>query len=338
MSAFAKYLLPLIAIPQLSFAEESVPRPEPDAKIVIMDDAALELIDPDTPITILAEGFRWSEGPVWDAVNNRLLFTDVPNNIAHSWSEDGGLETFLEPSGYSGITSKNNGGANGLAFDANGDLISCEHGDRRVSRLTEHGGKITIADRWEGKRFSSPNDLALASDGTIYFTDPPYGLAGNEKSPDYQAGLNGVYRITPDETVTCEVKDLHRPNGICLSVDEETVYVAQSHGEAPHIYAYPRNDDGSLGEGALFFDVSPHSDLGGGAPDGLRVDERGNVWTTGPGGVLIISPEGNLLAAIQAGSRVANLCWGNDGQTLYLTAHKRLLRLQTKVKAARMGR
>lgn len=326
-------------LPALAQDAAPLPRPETEAKIVSFDDSFAELIDLDATLTILGEGYGWSEGPVWDATQSQLLFTDVPGNTIYSWQKGQPVEVWMTPSGFTGHSSaKKKGGANGLAFNADGQLMMCEHGDRRLSVVTEHGGKLTLADKWEGKRFSSPNDLALSEDGTIYFTDPPYGLAGAEKNPDYQAGLNGVYRLEKDGSVTCEVTDLIRPNGICLSLDEKTLYVNQSHGEAPYIFSYPVAADGSLGEGTLFFDASKHNDLGPGGLDGLRVDERGNIWTTGPGGVLVLDPAGKLLGSIQPNSRVANLCWGEDGHTLFLTAHKRLISLPTRVKAGRMGR
>ncbi len=306
-----------------------------DVRFISYDPRFEELIDTGQKAEVLGEGYGWSEGPVWDVVGSRLLFTDVPGNRMHVWDKAKGVQVYMEPSGYTGVMEFGVGqGANGLTFDAKGQLVMCEHGDRRVSVLTKFGGKMTIADRCDGKRFNSPNDLVITSDGSIYFTDPPYGLKGREESPDYQSGFNGVYRILPNGDVTAEVKNLKRPNGIAASVDEKTIYVGHSHGEEPYVLAYPRNDDGSLGEGRVFFDCTELKDNGPGSVDGLKVDEKGNIWTTGPGGVVVIDPTGKKLGALVLNSRAANLCFGEDGHALFLTAHNHLLKLRTKVKGS----
>ncbi|MEM9081661.1 MAG: SMP-30/gluconolactonase/LRE family protein [Verrucomicrobiota bacterium] len=305
---------------------------EPIGSIVRHDPALEQLIAPDAKIEYLAGGFTWSEGPAWEKAENRLLFSDVPNNTVHSWSEKDGLQVYLQPSGYTGPKRySKESGSNGLAFDAQGRLISCEHGDRRVSILTKNGGKRTLADNYQGKRFNSPNDLTIHSSGAIFFTDPPYGLPKN--IPDAQELEHyGVYRIDPDKTVTLVIDNLERPNGITLSPDNKTLYVAQSHRPAPHIIAYPVNDDLSLGEAKILFDATEQANQYPGMPDGLKVDTQGNIWTTGPGGVLIISPEGKLLGHILTNRRTANCAFGDDGSTLYMTADDDLLRLKVLAK------
>ncbi len=302
------------------------------AKIVADDPSFEELIDLKASIEILAEGFQWSEGPVWDRKNTQLLFSDVPKNRIHAWSQSAGLSTWMEPSGYTGVGKSS--GSNGLLFDQKGRLVLCEHGDRRIAVLTAQGGKRTIADEWEGGRFNSPNDLVIHSDGSIYITDPPYGLKGQDQNPEHR-GVNGVYRISKDKEVQLLVKDLKKPNGITLSPDEKTLYVAHSDAERPVILSYPVRENGSVGEGKVFYDLSEFLKAERGYPDGLKVDEKGNVWTTGPGGVYVINPDGKLLGRIRLGGLVANLCWGNEGHMLYLTAHKKLLRVKTIVPAAR---
>ncbi len=298
-----------------------------------LDPALDALLAPDATLEVLASGRNWSEGPVWDKAANRLLFSDVPENTIFLWSEQDGLSVFMKPSGFTG--SGNYGrepGSNGLAFDKEGRLLCCEHGDRRISVLTKNGGKRTLADHFEGKRFNSPNDLAVHPDGSIYFTDPPYGLPQGDTDPTRESDIFGVYRLAPDGKVTVVDATLDRPNGIALSHDGKHAFVAQSHGPAPIIKKYTIQPDGSFDAGTTLFNCK---DLDGrGAPDGLKIDQAGNVWTTGPGGVLIISPDGNLLGRILTGQNTANCAWGDDGSTLYITADAYLCRIQTKAKGA----
>jgi gluconolactonase len=298
-------------------------------------DARLDLLVPkDAVIEVLAEGFKWSEGPVWDRAGGRVLFSDVPNNVVHAWSEKGGLADFLRPSGYTGPEGGGGRepGANGLAFDAQGRLVLCQHGDRRVSRL-EGGRFVPLVERFEGKRFNSPNDLVFAGDGSIYFTDPPYGLTKTFEDPDRETGWNGVYRLGPDGKVAVLVKDLKAPNGIGLSPDGRTLYVGQSDGARPVVMAYDLAKDGTVSGGRVFFDTTPLKKNGPGAPDGLKVDRHGNVFTTGPGGVLVLTPKGEYLGTIVTGVPTANCGFGGaDGATLYVTARDRLCRVRTTTK------
>jgi gluconolactonase len=291
------------------------------------------LVPRDAVIEVLAEGFRWSEGPVWDRARGRLLFSDVPKNVVHAWSEKDGTTTFLEPSGYTGPEGGGGRepGANGLAFDGQGRLVLCQHGDRRISRL-ESGRFVTLADRFEGKRFNSPNDLVVAADGAIYFTDPPYGLTKTFDDPGREIGWNGVYRLAPDGRVSVLVKDLRAPNGIGLSPDGRTLYVGQSDGDRPVVMAYALAPDGTVSNGRVFFDTTPLRKNGPGAPDGLKVDRDGNVFTTGPGGVLVLTPKGEHLGTIATGVPTANLAFGDDGGTLYITANDKLCRVRTATK------
>ncbi len=309
----------------------------PNIGSVVRHDAALDkLLAKDAKIEVLASGFVWSEGPVWDKANKRLLWSDVPANTIYQWSEDKeGHSVFMSPSGYTGITgSYPEPGSNGLTFDAKGRLLACEHGDRRVTALTRLGGKVTLADNYNGKRLNSPNDLAVHSSGAIYFTDPPYGLPKREKDSRRELDWFGVYRIETDGEVTLLSRECDRPNGIALSPDEKTLYVAQSHGPQPHVFAWDIKGDGSLGPRRTLFDCSALSKKYPGAPDGMKVDKDGIIWTTGPGGVLIISPEGKLLGHILTGQRTANCNWGDDGSTLYMTADFYILRIKTLTKGA----
>jgi gluconolactonase len=292
------------------------------------------LVAPGAWIEVLADGFRWSEGPVWDRGNARLLFSDVPNNVVHAWSERGGASVFLRPSGYTGPAEGGGRepGANGLAFDAQGRLVLCQHGNRQLARL-EKNGFTTLAERFEGKRFNSPNDLVVGRDGALYFTDPPYGLTRTFDDPGREIGWNGVYRLSPDGRVSVLVKDLRAPNGIALSPDGATLYVGQSDPDAPVVMAYDLAPDGTIAHGRVLFDTRPLRAMGPGAPDGLKVDERGNVFTTGPGGVLVLTPKGEHLGTIVTGVPTANCAFGGpDGSTLYITANDKLCRIRTRTK------
>lgn len=301
-----------------------IERPDPRLDALVPRDAVIE---------VLAGGFRWSEGPVWDGAAGRILFSDVPNNVVHAWSEKDGLSTFLKPSGYTGPEGGGGRepGANGLAFDARGRLVLCQHGDRRISRL-EDGKFVTLVDRFEGKRLNSPNDLVIAGDGAIYFTDPPYGLTKTFDDPGREIGWNGVYRLAPDGRVSVLVKDLRAPNGIGLSPDGRILYVGQSDRDRPVVMAYDLAKDGTVSNGRVFFDTAPLRRNGPGGPDGLKVDRVGNVFTTGPGGVVVLSPKGEYLGTIVTGVPTANCAFGDDGSTLYMTANDALCRVRTTTK------
>ncbi|MEM7013693.1 MAG: SMP-30/gluconolactonase/LRE family protein, partial [Verrucomicrobiota bacterium] len=275
-------------------------------KIHQHDPALLQLLDADAEIEVLCSGFEWAEGPVWvpDEDSNEggyVLFSDIPNNRVMKWEEGVGVSIYMEPAGYTGVTDyAPEPGSNGLGIDKDGNLILCEHGDRRLSKLTPNGGKITLVDNLEGKRLNSPNDLAFHSSGAIYFTDPPFGLPKRFEDSRKELDFQGVYRLK-DGQLTLLTKELERPNGLAFSPDEKTLYVANSGSDPTFWQAYPVKDDGTLGEGRVFFDPTE-----GGRPpnvkggcDGLKVDKDGNLWATGPGGVWIISPEGKALGRIQ---------------------------------------
>lgn len=302
-------------------------------KLVALDDAFFDYVDKDAKVEVLADGFIWSEGPVWVKDGGFLLFSDAPQNTIFKWKEGVGITEFLKPSGYTGILPYGREpGSNGLIINNNGELIACEHGDRRISRMPlSQGGKITVADTWEGKRLNSPNDIVQASSGIYYFTDPPYGLPGQENSEMREIDAFGVFKIATDGKVDMVVNNLARPNGVALSPDEKTLYVNQSESNAPYIMAYTIKNDGALDEGRIFFDASALIKEGLiGSLDGLKVAQDGTIFSTGPSGILIITPEGKLLGRIATGQRTANCTWGDDGSVLYMTAHNYLMRIQTK--------
>ena len=311
-------------------------------EVIRLDPALGDLLAEDSPITVLSSGFLWAEGPVWvpekaHPFGGYILFSDIPNNRVVRWDEGVGAKTWLQPAGYTGVADYGaEPGSNGLILDEKGQLISCEHGDRRLSVLTAKGGKRTLVDNYEGKRLNSPNDACLGPDGkTVYFTDPPYGLPNRWEDPLRELDFCGVYRLAPDGTLTLLTKTITRPNGLAFSPDFKTLYVAQSDPEAATWTAFPVKGDGTLGEGRLFYDATAAVKEGlPGLPDGMKVDEKGNLWATGPGGVYIFSPEAKLLGRISTGERTANCTWGNDGTVLYLTADMYLCRIQTKTKGA----
>jgi gluconolactonase len=352
-------LIPLLSAAvafTLAGCQTAVPREikihhgEKFGSIEILDPKLNSLIAPGTPIEKLASGFDWSEGPVWIkpghppvtsgplSWNNGgyLLFSDVPSNTVYRWNATEGIQVFLKPSGYTGsVPRAGEPGSNGLTVDSQGRLVLCEHGDRRVGRLEPDGRHVTLADRFLGKRFNSPNDLVFKSNGDLYFTDPPYGLEKNVDDPKKELPYQGVFRVKPNGELTLLTDQVTRPNGIAFSPDEKTLYVASSDPQLAVWMAYDVKPDGTLGNGRVFFDatsmVNPNNK---GLPDGMKVDAQGNLWATGPGGVFILSPEGKHLGTLHTGEATANCAWGEDGSTLYITADMFLCRVRTKVKGA----
>jgi gluconolactonase len=301
-----------------------------------LDPALDALIDPAVQTEVLGEGYGWSEGPAWDRDRMCLYFTDVPGNTAYRWAPDDGVGVFLDPSG---IPREQAGGfrepgANGLWYAGNGHLLVCNHGRRAVERLDVASGRRTVvADRFAGEPFNSPNDLVQARDGTIYFTDPPYGLEGLDASPLKRQDANGVYRIAPDGGVMRLAADMTFPNGIALSPDEHSLYVAQSDPAAQQIRRFELDGAGGVRDAGVWFDASRFAGEGQpGLPDGMAVSADGHVFATGPGGVLVLSPGGQCLGRILTGRATANCAFGGDGSDLFITAHDRLLRLPTRVR------
>lgn len=306
-------------------------------KVERLDPALDKLIPADANMEVIGEGYEWCEGPVWIRDGNFLLFSDIPNNAIMRWDAKSGSKLYLKPAGYTAKDARGGeSGSNGLTLDRQGRLILCQHGDRRVARLDSSwenpkANYMTLADRYEGKRLNSPNDAVVDSHGAVYFTDPPYGLLKGMEDPKKELSFQGVYRLTPNGKLTLLTKELERPNGIGLSPDEKTLYVANSHGERPVIMAYALGKDGTLGDGRVLFDASK---LKGepGACDGLAVDARGNVFATIPGGVGIFTPDGKQLGHLATGDRTANCEFGEDGSTLFICANHRMLRIKTSTK------
>jgi len=316
--------------------------PRTIGKIVRFDDRADELIPSDAEIELLASGFEWSEGPLWvqDADGGHLLFSDIPRNSVMKWKQGEGISLFMKPSGYTGVADYGREpGSNGLTLDLQGRIIFCEHGDRRISRLEKDGGKMTLVDSYDGKRFNSPNDAAVKSNGDIYFTDPPYGLPQQHRDPRRELDFCGVFRLSTSGEVTLLTKEMTRPNGIAFSPDEAILYVAQSDSKNAIIRAFGVKSDGTLAGGRVLHDFTGLMGKLPGSPDGLKVDRQGNLFATGPGGVYIITAKGKLLARIHTGKRTSNCAWGGDGSVLYMTVDDYLCRVKTKTRgAAQPGR
>ena len=293
---------------------------------VLRVDPALDAIVPaDYRIEKLADGFAFTEGPVWVREGSYLLFSDLRSNRIHKWDPAEGLSTFMDP-GVEGDSEGRSVGSNGLNLDSEGRLILLEHGNRRISRIEADGSLTVLVDSYQGKRLNSPNDSAIRSDGWLYFTDPPYGLAGLEDDPARELDFNGIYRLSPDGELELLERNQSRPNGIAFSPDEQTLYVANSDASNKVWMAYDVQEDGTLAHGRVFFDVNSESCEGG--ADGLKVDVGGNTFATGPGCVWICDPTGKHLGTIQPDEVPANVAWGDDGRTLYMTARTGLYRIE----------
>ncbi len=294
------------------------------------------LIEPGTPVEQIAYGNQWTEGPVWVKNGGYLLFSDPPLNTVSRWTSTEGSRVFLKPSGFDGTDpALREAGANGLAIDASGALVMCDSGNRALARVDlATKKKQIVVDRYEGKRFNSPNDLCIARSGAIYFTDPCYGLEGLENSPARELAYSGIYRITPDGKITLLDQSFLRPNGIALSPDESTLYVSNTDPKQPVIKAFQLGADGLPTSSSIFFDTTPMlTPNAKGMPDGMKVDELGNLFATGPGGIMVLSKEARLLGQINVSARTASNCaFGEGGSTLFITATDIVARVRLKTR------
>ena len=303
-------------------------------KVVRLDPRLDAIVPRGAKLEKLAGGFQFLEGPVWHP-DGYLLFSDPNANTIYRWTSDGAVSVFRSKSGYSGpdIGEYHQPGSNGLTLDRDGLLTIDEHGNRRVTRL-ERTGKITVlADRYDGKRLNSPNDLVYRSDGTLYFTDPPFGLPKAFDDPAKELPFSGVYMVR-DGQVTLQTSELTGPNGIAFSPDERYLYVDNWDLKRKVLMRFEVAADGRLSNGKVFYDFTSHPEPVG--LDGIKVDQRGNVYVSAPGGIWILSPEGKALGRIEPPEHDANFAWGDpDGKALYLTASTGLYRIRLGVAGVR---
>lgn len=305
-------------------------------KIVVNDPKLNDLIDVSSGIEILAEGFEWSEGPLWLASENKLIFSDIPRNSIYQWGKPDGLQLYLKPSGYTGEQSRGGElGTNGLLLAPDGSLVMCQHGDRRMAKmlapLSAPEPKFeTLADNYLGKKLNSPNDATFSKTGELYFTDPPYGLERNMDDPTKELDFQGVYKVSKSGEIQLLTKALTRPNGIAFSPDGSKLYVANSDPNRAVWMVYDVKKDGSLENGKVFYDATSLAGKEKGLPDGMKVHPNGTVFATGPGGVFIFSPDGKILGKIATGEATANCTFNEDYSALYITADSYLMRVHLK--------
>lgn len=318
-----------------------------DGQIIRLDPSLDALIPATAHIEKLADGFGFLEGPVWvhSGKPGYLLFSDIPANVIDKWDpQNGKVSIFLEKSGFAGADpgdagyQSNNGhvvvtlyGSNGITLDRQGRVTYCQHGDRAVVRLEKDGKRTVLADRFEGKRLNSPNDLVYKSDGSLYFSDPPYGLRKLADDPKKELSFSGVYRLSKGKLQVVN-KDFQAPNGLAFSPDEKYLYVDDSSTKT--YWRFDVQPDGTLANKKLLIDASSSKDAG--VPDGMKIDKQGNMYAAGPGGVWVISPDGKHLGTIVPPENPANLAWGDaDAKTLYFTARTGLYRLKVNVSGIR---
>jgi gluconolactonase len=281
-----------------------------------------------TTASIIANGFVWSEGPVWDEKTHSLLISDLPGNTIYQWSKEKGQRVYLEHAGFSDtLDHRSQDGSNGLAIDKNNQLIICQSGARRIVRMkTAIGAPAAdyevLADNYQGKKFNSPNDLVIDHNNAIYFTDPVYGLPEEEKDPTRELNHEGIYRISHDGSIRLLIDSISRPNGITLSPDEKTLYIASSDEKKPAWYAYKLSDSGTIVSGGLFLDALALREKAAirQSPDGLKTDHNGTIYSSGPDGICMISPRGKLVGLIKIKDRYTSNCAFNAAKdSLYIT-------------------
>ncbi len=301
-----------------------------------IDPALDRILNPRAEIEIISQGYEWTEGPLW-VEGIGLLFSDIPPNKIFRWTQNGTTELYLTPSGYTGdIPRSGEKGSNGLLLDHSGNLVLCQHGDRRIARMESdlnHPEPVfeTIVGSFQGKKFNSPNDACYDSQGNLYFTDPAYGLEEKMDDPLKELDFQGVYRYSAAGELELLTKGLSRPNGIALSPDEGKLYVANSDPENAIWMVFDISDDGKIHSGKIFYNVTDLVGQEPGLPDGLKVDDQGNIFATGPGGIWIFNPDGNVLGKIKTGQATSNCAFGNNGKSLFITADMYVLKVELKV-------
>ena len=305
-----------------------------------LDPALDSIIAPNAKAEIIAEGYIWTEGPLWLEKQQILIFSDIPNNAVNKWSEEKGAESYLIPAGYTGSTPRGGElGSNGLLLDGDGNLILCQHGDRRLAKMlapldAPKAEYETLADKFEGKRLNSPND-AVFRNGEYFFTDPPYGMEKQADDPLKELSFQGVYRRAVDGKLTLLIDSLTRPNGIAFSPDGKYLFVANSDSAKARWYRYdfnptPESDGKVLSNGKILYDATSLTATEKGLPDGMKIDRSGNIFATGPGGVFIFNLEGTLLGKIKLEEPTSNCALSSDEKILYVTNNHNVLRVKMR--------
>jgi gluconolactonase len=305
-------------------------------KLEVYDQEFHSIIDTSSKIEVLSDGFTWSEGPLWLASQNKLIFTDVPTNIAYSWDETNGKQVYLSPSGYTNrVNSEAGEGANGLMLDSDGSLILCQHGNRAVAKMLApidmpKDSFEYLATEYKGKKFNSPNDLYITKNGDLFFTDPPYGLKNQDQDSTKELSFNGVYRLKKDGNVILLDSTMTRPNGIVFSSNEKLMYVANSDPEKAYWKKFEMDENKNVIGSSIFSDVTHLLKDFKGLPDGMKINKKGYIFATGPGGVLVFNQNNIHLGTIMTGNATANCALDADEKYLYMTAHNNLMRIKLK--------
>lgn len=301
--------------------------------IEVLDERLNNIIPAGARPELIADGFDWSEGPLWLSEQQLLIWSDVPTNRIYQWDGDS-VSVYLEPSGYTGSRARGGEmGSNGLLLDPEGRLVLCQHGDRRIARMdaslsSPTASFTTLADNFEGKRFNSPNDAAYGSNGNLYFTDPPYGLEQQMTDSLKETEFQGVYRIATDGEVFLMTKSLSRPNGIAFSKDFKKCYVSNSDPEHAVWMVYDVDEDGNLTNESVFFDATSMVEENNGLPDGMKVNRAGTLFATGPGGVFVFTPSGEHLGTIRSGAPISNCALNDDESVLFMTSDAMILKIE----------
>ena len=303
--------------------------------VEVLDSRLNEILDPMSKVEIIAEGFDWSEGPLWvDGLG--LLFSDIPPNIIYLWTEEAGTKVYLKPSGYTGHSQRGGEvGSNGLLLDPEGQLVLCQHGDRRIAKMNASLDNpapdyITIVENYEGKKFNSPNDACYSNSGELYFTDPPYGLEQNMDDPLKELQFQGIFKLGKDGLLELLTDEMSRPNGIALSPDNRTIYVANSDPELAIWRKFNLSEDAQIESSEIFYDATSLVGKEAGLPDGLKVDGNGVIFASGPGGVWVFNNDAEILGKIKTGQATSNCAIGNDGKILYITADMFVMKVNLK--------
>ncbi len=305
-----------------------------EGSIEALDSMLWSIIPKEAKIEVIVQGHDWTEGPLWVESENMLLYSDIPRNAIYAWREGEKAKLYLRPSGYLGENFKGaEPGSNGLLLDKDGSLILCQHGDRQIAKMNSPLENpdtlfITLTNQFEGRRLNSPNDAVYKSNGDLYFTDPPYGLPKRMEDPEKELAFQGVYRMDEDGKMTLLSDEFTRPNGIAFSPDEKTLYIANSDPDMAVWKAFDVDENGKINNGRIFFDATSMVPDEKGLPDGLKVDNDGNIFATGPGGVLIFSANGELLGKIRTGQATTNCEFNSDKSILYITADSYVLRVR----------